>query len=247
MVRRSLQPCVFFVFALLWQARCFGESIVYVTEGCSKYKHPEIMFEVGEGVPEVDALHFKTTLEGMVASGSRFKAGQTLQLAWMILRFAEADKGRLSLQEPDLKGMPIQYVNGVTRALRFMRAQRDTADSFGLTEQMTLATLMDVILVPDDPDKIKIAQLHREAPEVPMSGWFLMEAGEDPPEFRPMSLYELALSRPNLVKFFALPAGTDVVIDSTGEISVFANSKPLTPEPGSFVAELNRVAAGNAK
>ena len=48
---------------------------MYVTEGCSKYKHPEIMFEVGEGVPEVDALHFKATLEGMVASGSRFKAG----------------------------------------------------------------------------------------------------------------------------------------------------------------------------
>ena len=216
---------------------------MYVTEGCAKYQHPEIVFDAGDDVPDVDALHFKSMLEGMVAAGSRFKAGQTFQVAWMILRFAEADQGRLTLQEPDMKGMPIQYVNGVTRTLRFMRAQRDTADSFGLAEQMKLTTIMDIILVPEDPDKIQVPQLHRGEPEGPMSGWFLLEAGEDPPEFRPMSLYELALSRPNLVKFFALPPGTDVVVAATGEISVFANAKPLAPAAGSFVDQLNHMAA----
>lgn len=247
MVRRSPHKWAFFALAVLWQTHCLGESSVYVTEGCAKYKHAEIAFEVGEGVPEVDALHFKSTLEGMVASGSRFKAGETFQVAWMILRFAEADQGRLSLQEPDMKGMPIQYVNGVTRTLRFMRAQRDTADSFGLLEQMKLTTIMDVILVPEDQDKIRIPQLHRGEPEGPMSGWFLLEAGEDPPKFRPMSLYELALSRPELVKFLALPPGTDVVVDATGEISVYSDGKPLTPGAGSFVDQLNRMAAERAK
>jgi len=220
---------------------------MYVTEGCAKYKHPEIVFEVGEGVPEVDALHFKSTLEQMVASGSRFKAGETFQVAWMILRFAETDKGRLTLQEPDMQGMPIQYVNGVTRTLRFMRAQRDTADSFGLAEKMKLTTFMDVILVPKDAGKIKIPQLHRGEPEAAMSGWFLLEAGEDPPRFRPMSLYELALSRPNLVKFFALPPGTDVVVHTSGEISVFSDGKPLTPQAGSFVDQLNHLGAGRSQ
>ena len=243
MVRRSPIKWACFVFAALWQACCFGESSVYMTEGCTKYKHPEIVFEAGEGVPEVDALHFKSTLEQMVASGSRFKSGETFQLAWMILRFAETDKGRLTLQEPDMKGMPIQYVNGVTRALRFMRAQRETADSFGLAGQMKLTTFMDIILVPEDPDQIQVPQLHRGEPDAAMSGWFLLEAGHDPPKFRPMSLYELALSRPNLVKFFALPPGTDVVVDATGQISVFSDGKPLIAAAGSFVDQLNHMAS----
>ena len=143
-----------------------------------------------------------------------------------------------------MKGMPIQYVNGVTRALRFMRAQRDTADSFGLAGQMKLTTFMDIILVPEDPDQIQDPQLHRGEPgsgDVRMVS--ALEAGHDPPKFRPMSLYELALSRPNLVKFFALPPGTDVVVDATGQISVFADGKPLIAAAGSFVDQLNHMAS----
>ena len=220
---------------------------MYVTDGCAKFQHPEIMFDVGERIPDVDAEHFKSTLEDMVASGSRFKAGETFQVAWMILKFAEADKGRLKLMEPDMKGMPIQYVDGVNRTLRFMRAQRDTAESFGLVEQMKLTTLVDVILVPADPGKIGIAQLHREPPEGQMSGWFLLEAGQDPPDFRPMSMYELALSRPDLVKFFALPPGVDVIVNTTGEVGLYQDGKPLTPEAGSFIDMLNRAAVEGAK
>ena len=82
--------------------------------------------------------------------------GAIVILAWMILKFAEADQGRLKLMEPDLKGMPIQYVDGVNRTLRIMRAQRDTADSFGLAGQMKLTTLMDVILVPEDPASVGV-------------------------------------------------------------------------------------------
>jgi hypothetical protein len=220
---------------------------MYLTDGCSKYQHPEFEFEVAEGVPAVDAEHFKSILVQMVASGSRFKPGETLQVAWTILRVAEGEKGRLTLLEPDMQGMPIKYVSGVTRTLRFMRAQRDTADSFGLVEKMKLTTLMDVIFVPADPAKIEMVQLHREPPDKKMSGWFLLEAGKDAPEFRPMSMYELALSRPNLVKFFALPPGSDVVVDPSGFISLFLEGKELEPEAGSFVAELNRLAAEHAK
>ena len=218
-------------------------SAVYATDGCAKYQHPEIVFEADTGIPDVDAEHFKSTLEEMVASGSRFKTGETFQVAWMILKFAEADKGRLKLMEPDLKGMPIQYVDGVSRTLRIMRAQRDSADSFGLLGQMKLTTLMDVILVPEDPGQIEIAQLHREPTKGQMSGWVLLEAGRDPPDFRPMSMYELALSRPDLVKFFALPPGVDAIVNTTGEVGLYLDGKPLTPEAGSFIDMLNRAAA----
>ncbi len=43
----------------------------------------------------------------MVATGSRFKAGETLQLGWMINQFAAAPDGTLRLQEPDMRSMPI--------------------------------------------------------------------------------------------------------------------------------------------
>lgn len=235
------------VVAAFWSSLSFGASNVYVTDGCAKYQQPEIVFETGEGIPAVDAEHFKSTLEDMVASGSRFKAGETFHVAWMILKFAEADQGRLKLMEPDLKGMPIQYVDGVNRTLRIMRAQRDTADSFGLVAQMKLTTLMDVILVPEDPASVGVVQLHREPPNEHMSGWVLLEACQDPPDFRPMSLYELVLSRPELVKFFALPPGVDVIVVPTGEVGVYQDGKPLTAEAGSFIDMLNRTAAERAK
>ena len=249
----SLMPAARFriaalaVVAAFWPSLSLGASNVYVTDGCAKYQQPEIVFETGEGIPEVDAAHFKSTLEEMVASGSRFKAGETFQVAWMILKFAEADQGRLKLMEPDLKGMPIQYVDGVNRTLRIMRAQRDTADSFGLAGQMKLTTLMDVILVPEHPASIEMVQLHRESPKGHMSGWVLLEAGQEPPDFRPMSMYELFLSRPDLVKFFALPPGIDVIVIPTGEVSVYQDGKPLTAEAGSFIDMLNRTAAERGK
>ena len=62
-----------------------------------------------------------------------------------------------------------------------------------------------------------------------------------------MSLYELVLSRPELVKFFALPPGVDVIVVPTGEVGVYQDGKPLTAEAGSFIDMLNRTAAERAK
>jgi hypothetical protein len=90
---------------------------------------PEIVFEAGEGVPEVDALHFvDARTDGRL--GQPVQVRRDLPAAWMILRFAETDKGRLTLQEPDMKGC--RSSTSMAPRGRCARAQRDTADSFGL-------------------------------------------------------------------------------------------------------------------
>src|SRR5690242_5545186 len=88
------------------------------TTQCGKYGQPEIVFQAQTAsIPDVDREWLTRTLEEMVASGSRFKAGETLQLGWMVNRFEQGEGGTLRLQEPDMKSMPIAFIDRVDNTL----------------------------------------------------------------------------------------------------------------------------------
>ena len=77
------------------------------------------------------------------------------------------------------------------------------------------------------------------------SGWWLTdlddEAGsQDPARFVKTSLYQLGIDRPDLVKFFAVPAELQVVVDGA-HIGVLGADGEVLQISGSYLSELNKL------
>src|SRR5438093_1532738 len=89
------------------------------TTRCGKLGHPEFILEADESaVPDVYLKGMAETMEGMVANGSIFRPGQTLQVACMITQVRPHGAAHLTLFEPDMKIVPIEWVPGITETLR---------------------------------------------------------------------------------------------------------------------------------
>jgi hypothetical protein len=102
-----------------------------ITTRCHQRRNPELVLEAGEAhVPKTCLDHLVHTVEDMVDGGSVFRPGQTFQVGWMLTRVATSeDETRMTLHEPDLRSMPIQWMPGVTYTLRTLMLQLLTLDS----------------------------------------------------------------------------------------------------------------------
>jgi len=98
--------------------------LIVATHRCADHGHAEFVLEVDpSAVPEQHIEQIIQTLEGMVAHGSVFTPGQTLQVGWMITQVQRHDEMRLTLFEPDMRSLAVKYVPGVTETLREMMLQ----------------------------------------------------------------------------------------------------------------------------
>jgi len=232
-------------------AACFGlmgmsiQAAEFRTTQCSKHGHPEISFQVSSAaVADVDPQWLIKGLENMVANGSRFKAGETLQMGWMINRFEKGPGGTLRLQEPDMRSMPIAFVDSADATLRTARSQKDIVASFDEPVELTFPTLVQSIIVPPDFATVAAFQLERHDPEDRDSGWVMVGGEEEPTKqqlanYRPMSMYEFALQRRELVQLMAMPPGTVIIQSATGSRQYFLNEKPLTVSKDSYLHQLD--------
>ncbi|MET0535587.1 MAG: hypothetical protein ABW171_15330 [Steroidobacter sp.] len=216
------------------------------TTQCSKHRHPEISFQVtNPAIPEEDRRWLVTSLEQMVASGSRFKAGQTLQLGWMLTLFEKGPDGTLRLQEPDMQAIPIKFVDSVDATLQTVRGHRDTVESFEGKLQALIPTLRQSIIVPPDVATVPGFSLVRDpAEEETESGWIMIGGETEPTEaqlsqYQLMSMYEFALRRPELLHLLAMPPGTVIKLPAQGPRSYFLDDKLLTVRAGSFIDQLD--------
>lgn len=216
------------------------------TTQCSKHRHPEISFQVtSSAIPEEDRQWLVKSLEQMVADGSRFKAGETLQLGWMLNRFEKGPNGTLRLQEPDMKSTPLVFVDSMDATLKTVRSQRDTVESFKQPMQADVPSLRQSIIVPPDYETAAAFAMMRDPPEEQHeSGWFMM-SGEDQPseaelaKYQLVSLYEFALRRPDLLHLLALPPGTIIRLPASGRREYFFDEEPLPLTAGSFLDQLD--------
>src|SRR5215510_2680307 len=99
-----------------------------VTTKCRHHNHPELVLAF-DSILEDDARWFAGSLEEMVRSGSRFEAGQTLQIGWSIAWFVTAKNDTLGFEEPDMKSMPVLRQPGLTNSLAHLRLHKDTLES----------------------------------------------------------------------------------------------------------------------
>lgn len=215
------------------------------TTQCGKHGVSEIGFEVRSStIPEADRQWVIKTLEDMVAGGSRFKAGETLQLGWMINQFVAAPDGTLRLQEPDMRSMPIAFADQLDNTLRHLRYHKDTVESFTEPLDVVFPSIRQSVLVPPAYKTIFRYAIQRHKPEGTDSGWLMTGPAEPTPDMDlsqhiRVSLYELVRARPELVPLLAMPPGVLITKDFADKREYFFQDRPLTVRQDSFLAKLD--------
>jgi hypothetical protein len=239
---------MFGLFKLGSKASKPAELKMHRTSRCKAHNHPEFEIRASATLPESHVAWLLGFLEERVAGGERFKDGESLQVGWMYARVEQAAPDLLRIAEPDMKHLPIQFVDSVDAILNHVFVQKETALS-----------LRDV--TPDFPSLRQRAIVHanyRTAQRVLLSrfaakdeadsGWWFTDlddeqGSQDPARFSVTSLYQLGIDRPDLIKFFALPAGLQAVVEPD-HIGVIDEQGEREQIEGSYLWEFNRKRSG---
>jgi hypothetical protein len=225
-----------------------------VTIDCSEHKHPDFRFVVDSAIPKVDVDNFASFLEESVREGTHFADGEHIQLGSMFLRLATSD-GFLTLQEPDLRTMPISWTDGITdpvtwtegitNSLKLLRLQKDTGESLGFEDELDFPSITSSVVVGADwTEGLDTLFLDRTESEPEHSGWFVGRPDgeidyDNADNLRPISLYQAILEAPHIAGFLALPTGCRVLM-SKQSLTFWHDGRPLKIIKGSFLDAASR-------
>jgi hypothetical protein len=216
-----------------------------VTSQCRRYGHAEFCLQADDSVPGEYLQHAAQTVEQMVARGSQFRPGQTFQIGWMWTQVMQHDATYLTLHEPDMRSMPIQWVPGITETLRTMMIQLFTLDSVSLRGQMDAPHVRQFVLACNRFHEPEFRMIRMPAEEAADSGWFLSCADDRHDHQRQanivtLSVYEAWLSQRYIQGFVAFPVGSMISMDRHSGLQISLHDRPLRIVPGSYLDQLLR-------
>ena len=242
----SLRP-VFSTFGRKPPSEQPEASSVHATSDCKRYNHPEFQIRVSNGaVPAEDISLLLRFFEQRVAQGERFRSGESLQVGWMFTMLEDGPRGFLRVLEPDMKVVPVRFVDSVDCTLMHLRNQQDVVRSLSPPIELDFPSLRQSAVVHVNYKEASRILLTRSAAvDETDSGWWLSDlddetGSQDPARFFKTSLYQLGVDRPDLIKFFAVPAGLQVVVDGA-RIGVLGEGGEVQQIPGSYLSELNEL------
>lgn len=220
--------------------------MIVATHRCADHGHAEFVLQVDpSAVPEQHIEQIIQTLEGMVAHGSVFAPGQTLQVGWMVTQVQRHDKMRLTLFEPDMRSLPVKYVPGVTETLRQMMLQLFVIDSFGVPRNdMDIPSIRQSVVVCDKyQDASGILLMRGKAQDQSDSGWFIgcLDKDHDHQNTQNLAkipLYDAFLNRNAIQGWMAFPSGTFIALQGEQPPQVVRDGKELIILPDSFLDRL---------
>jgi hypothetical protein len=93
-----------------------------------KFGHPDIVMSV-DGKPGSDWLI--NYFSEQAHDGVCFKAGQTVQVGWALVKLVGDGSDGLTVFEPDFSSMPVEWVAGTSRVMRQLIVQREVCDQIG--------------------------------------------------------------------------------------------------------------------
>ena len=170
---------------------------------------PGIIFEVHSEAEEL-ARPLVAFFETQAQAGVRFRDGQTVELGWTLLMLREADDGQLEVLEPDFDDFPIRWCRGINGALRHLHLQRAVCDLVGC--EPLFPTICKAGVVSPGFFESSDYTMSRDTPEDSDSGWVFAQCGYEGADGEFCSLYQLALKKPEVIPFLALPAFSRVRI-----------------------------------
>lgn len=222
-----------------------ADVAVRSTTECRRFGHPEFEVRFSSRIVSQDVDWLLRYLESRVSGGGKFQHGETMQIGWMVTMIEEIPEGKLRVKEPDMNVVPVQFIDSVTHTLLHLRTQKDVVESLVPPVDPDFPSLVHSVVVHANYKAARRVLLTRVAVEGADSGWWLTdlddtEGAQDPTRFSRTSLYQLGVDRPDLIKFFAMPAGLQVVIEDA-YIGVIGADGELKQAPGSYLSELNRV------
>jgi hypothetical protein len=220
----------------------------YRTTQCTAHGHPEftIVFRRELPVPGLEKM-LLSYFESAVAKGTVFKSGQTVQIGWATLRLKDRDDGTLGVLEPDVLH-ELKWIESVDQSLFETWRQKEVLESVGLQDRADYPRQALQAIVCSNVTESREFILGRTEPTGPTdSGWFIGCTDESHDHqladaLRAVPLIEIAVNLPPLAQFFALPAGTDVLISTPGRIraKVFLDGEERLAASGSYLEALNR-------
>jgi hypothetical protein len=174
-----------------------------------------------------------------IETGVTFSNGQILQYGWSVFQCRVKDNG-LILFAPDFQSMPIEWIPDITKALYILMEHKYVPESFEL--DIDIPSLQDTAIVGQGFEELPIIMSRSEKIEnnPQDSGWFIGSFKEDidnndPSNLELMTLYEVVLYTPHVLRYFSMPQGTQIVFES-GSPVVFFDEQILNPKAGSYLA-----------
>ncbi|MGW0179860.1 immunity protein Imm33 domain-containing protein [Nocardia sp. NPDC003345] len=180
-------------------------------------------------------------LEESIREGSRYPVGETVGIGWLDCYVMDRGDGTLGLCEPDFTQVPMGLVAGTDRALEQLWFQREVAGSLGLGPELDFPNDRQYAMTCEAFGATDSVLMQRYPHGETESGWFIGCTGavhrHTDATLRAATLYELAVVRPAIIGYLALPAGCSVVL-SGGRPEIARGSTRLPSREGSLLAAM---------
>jgi len=214
---------------------------MHVTQGCSKFGHPEFELETGE-LPEPLVTFLVRFIENRVASGARFEVGQHAQIGSNLLRVAAAGD-RLTFLER-VPGTEDEWERSCARTLMAMYRQRCCLESVGMLDQLSYPAPDSFAMVCKRVDEAPAVVFLRQSVDEG-SGWAVVCADEDHDhdnvdELLATTVQTMCENVALFEIFVAMPAGTLVVREGDRIVAFDHDRKALEILPDSFLDRLRQ-------
>ena len=199
-------------------------------------------FEVSDNCPDLLIGWFTDWFDNFV-DGNELVQDQLVQYGWSYLKCNIQDS-HLQLLSPDFMSIPIQWQSEITTCLFFLMEHKYVPASYDL--DLDVPSLQDtaVVIKGFEDDPIIMFRMENEEGLPNDSGWTMNSLAEDadnndPNNLEVMSLYEVVLSAPHILRYLSMPVGSQIVFKKT-QASVFLNNEPLMPRKDSYMDKNNR-------
>jgi hypothetical protein len=216
-----------------------------VTFPTCKNQKPMILNVRDENILEGDINNLVSWLGSYIASGAVIQDGDTIQIGWMTCLVRKREDETLGLFEPDMKTMPIQWIDGVDLTITIMRLHRNVGESYDVVSDLIIPSYRESCVVGEGYLDAEILLLERSSPLGSDSGWFVGDASRNQDYRSPLtlsrtSLYEVGCQRIEVVQFLCLPVGFRILLSPTLLRTEF-QGREIIPKKGSYVDLISRV------
>ncbi|MBB6583836.1 hypothetical protein [Ralstonia solanacearum] len=200
-----------------------------------RYDHPDIVVTVSPGL-STGFEWIVSYFEEAVASGTAFHENQLVQIGWMMVTLRLREQGDLEVWEPRFDSMPISWVPGASTTIRHLVLQRELCRQLGMDPVFPALNQSGVVSAHFMGTKAFC--MERDVPQAGTdSGWIFKDA--HPEGGRHCSLFEIAVSRPEVIPFLALPVGAAVTCDASS-VTASHRGHTLSSASNEFLARLAR-------